>query len=164
MNRFDELELDLPENIVRHGFVGQYERKGLYSIDHVLKYVTQEPTGRKPNNKDRPVVIFDGDSIRMDSQRYFVFKNSIICSCCGLMALYFAKERSSTIDKKTNLPVPQGGLFHFNLYGINANGEEVLFTKDHIIPKSKGGLNHTSNYQTMCSPCNREKGNNHEVG
>ena len=47
------------------------------------------------------------------------------------------------------------------MYGVK-NGEEVLFTKDHIIPKSKGGKNHISNYQTMCEPCNSEKGNNDE--
>ena len=30
-------------------------------------------------------------------------------------------------------------------------------TKDHIIPKSKGGKNELSNYQTMCTYCNNEK-------
>lgn len=32
-------------------------------------------------------------------------------------------------------------------------------TKDHIIPKSKGGIDDLSNYQTMCERCNKEKGN-----
>ena len=48
--------------------------------------------------------------------------------------------------------------YHFNLYGINKNYEEILFTKDHIIPKSKGGDNKISNYQTMCYNCNYKKG------
>ena len=30
-------------------------------------------------------------------------------------------------------------------------------TKDHITPKAKGGKDHISNMQTMCSTCNWEK-------
>lgn len=30
-------------------------------------------------------------------------------------------------------------------------------TKDHIMPKSKGGADSLSNYQTMCLPCNEAK-------
>lgn len=32
-------------------------------------------------------------------------------------------------------------------------------TKDHIVPKSKGGGNRKENLQPMCFPCNGEKGN-----
>lgn len=32
-------------------------------------------------------------------------------------------------------------------------------TKDHITPKSKGGLDKIENMQTMCIVCNQEKGN-----
>lgn len=33
----------------------------------------------------------------------------------------------------------------------------MLFTKDHIHPRSKGGANSLKNYQPMCSPCNGAK-------
>lgn len=46
-----------------------------------------------------------------------------------------------------------GGV-HIDLYDKNY----VLLTIDHIIPKSKGGKNHISNYQTMCIFHNSEKG------
>ena len=49
--------------------------------------------------------------------------------------------------------------YHLNLYGMK-NGKEILFTKDHIIPKAKGGKNTMDNYQTMCAVCNREKADN----
>jgi 5-methylcytosine-specific restriction endonuclease McrA len=47
--------------------------------------------------------------------------------------------------------------FHLNLYGIDSNGREVMLTKDHIIPRSKGGKNKLSNYQPMCIHCNKKK-------
>ena len=37
----------------------------------------------------------------------------------------------------------------------------VLMTKDHIIPKSKGGIECITNYQPMCLKCNQEKGDIH---
>ena len=37
-------------------------------------------------------------------------------------------------------------------------GKDVLFTKDHILPKYWGGRDHLDNLQTMCGPCNFEKG------
>ena len=94
--------------------------------------------------------IIDGYSVKMNSQRYGVFKNSTKCRC-GLVASYLAVERDILIGAKH---------YHINMYGVNAEGEEILFTKDHIIPKSKGGKNHISNYESMCVICNGEKGNN----
>ncbi len=32
-----------------------------------------------------------------------------------------------------------------------------MLTKDHIYPKSKGGLNNIRNYQVLCSTCNEKK-------
>ena len=37
-------------------------------------------------------------------------------------------------------------------------GEEILFTKDHIIPRAKGGGNDLNNLQTFCALCNQKKG------
>lgn len=40
------------------------------------------------------------------------------------------------------------------------DGKEVILEIDHIIPRSKGGKNDISNYQTLCRQCNGSKGNN----
>lgn len=89
----------------------------------------------------------DGDLINMGSDRYKVFQRSCICVECGIEGTYFLKEKH--ISKEP---------YHFNLYGVNDDGQEILMTKDHIIPKSQGGKNHLDNYQTMCTKCNAMKG------
>lgn len=92
----------------------------------------------------------DGKFVKMWSARYRTFAKSLRCVKCGLKGNYFRLERHALGSRKNN--------FHFNLYASN-NGHEILMTKDHIIPKSKGGTNHIDNLQTMCTHCNRRKDN-----
>jgi hypothetical protein len=65
---------------------------------------------------------------------------------CGLEGSFFALEKA-----------PGQIPYHLNLYALNAAGEEVLMTRDHIHPQSKGGTESLSNAQTMCQPCNLGK-------
>jgi rubredoxin len=94
----------------------------------------------------------------MTSQRYAVFQKSTTCPVCGLSAQYFAIERNYKLDEKTDGTYEEN--YHLNLYGINDDDEEILFTKDHIIAKANGGKNKLDNYVTMCTVCNWEKGSN----
>lgn len=87
-------------------------------------------------------------TISMSSQRYFVFRENMSCVCCGLQGTKIYLEY---------FPTDTQAKPHFNLYG-EENGDLVLFTKDHIRAKSKGGKNKHSNYQTMCATCNSLKG------
>lgn len=115
-----------------------YIRKEIYSIDTVLSKITRKGEPRK--------VDFDGDLINMDSQRYELFEvKGTTCASCGIEGKFFAKEKDRASYG-----------YHFNLYAVK-DGKDVLMTKDHIIPKSKGGKNKLSNYQTMCTYCNNEK-------
>lgn len=87
--------------------------------------------------------------VNMQSGRLNCFRRMRKCVSCGMEC------KLAFLDKCENDVNP-----HVNIYGI-FNGEShytVLMTKDHIIPKSKGGPDHDSNYQTMCSLCNRDKG------
>lgn len=99
---------------------------------------------------DNSYITLDGVQVKTTSQRYMVFKESQTCYCCGLKATFFAAEKMAK-DKSDK--------YHFNLYGINAEGHEVLFTRDHIIPISKGGSKKLDNQKTMCVICNFYKGN-----
>ena len=92
-------------------------------------------------------IYLQGHRIKALSARYKLFRTKgTTCVDCGLEASYFKLERFP-VDKT----------FHLNLYGIDHLGDEVLFTKDHIVPKAHGGPNNIKNYQTMCSPCNHDK-------
>jgi len=98
--------------------------------------------------------ILNGVKVGMGSQRYKLFKKNKCCVKCGVDGDFLAIE----IDKMEDGRKPPG-TYHLNMYAFREDGEEVLMTKDHIVPRSKGGRNSLFNYQTMCVTCNNEKGN-----
>ena len=106
------------------------------------------------SNIDRKFKTYTPDSyieikeykVNLTSQRYQVFKKSTICKMCWLKWTHFWLE--------ADVPCFQNKKAHFNLYWINNKWEEILFTKDHIIPKSKWGKDILENYQTLCTKCN----------
>ena len=83
--------------------------------------------------------------VRMNSQRYFVFKENSRCVACGIEGKKFLLEQH-----------PNDKTPHFNLYAIE-NEQMVLMTKDHIQARAVGGENIQKNYQTMCQICNNLK-------
>lgn len=121
-------------------------RKETYSIEEVRDKVKDVLFEK---DKRLAKVDFDGDLIKGNSQRYQTFfTKGCKCVVCGIEGKYFAKERHLQ-DKS----------YHLNLYAVDDNDDEILMTKDHIIPRSKGGIDDISNYQTMCRLCNEAKGN-----
>ena len=87
----------------------------------------------------------DGIKVKRYSRRYPVFKQSTQCYLCGRQATHF----------KVDIGYNNGVVtYHLNLYS-----DDILFTKDHVIPLSKGGANHISNFKTCCTICNNLKGN-----
>lgn len=84
---------------------------------------------------------------KVNSLRLAVFKtHGLECVCCGLVGAFFALETQK-----------EGITPHLNLYAIDSDGDEVLMTHDHIIPRSKQGRNTLENAQVMCKPCNAKK-------
>ena len=117
-------------------------RKNIYPIKDIFKLLKDS---QKHNSN---YIILDDEKVHNKKKKYKLFMTyGCTCCRCGLKAQYFALERFN--DQK---------YYHLNLYGLK-DGKEILFTKDHIIPKSKGGKNKLENYQTMCSICNNKKGN-----
>lgn len=156
--------------LIFSGFeAGCHQREGIFSLEEVFNFLGEV----------RP---FGPTWIMLDSQRYHLFAKNHKCVRCGLEGCYFAKERSAR-RRKVQVPgqshhmsvwepVEQDpkkvkNIWHLNLYALQEEWHqeygfigyrEILMTKDHILPRSKGGANEMWNYNTMCQPCNSNKG------
>lgn len=102
--------------------------------------------------ESKRAILPDGRTFKPGSHRLVLFKNKgIACSKCGIEgSIYILETHNAEIAP------------HLNLYAFNEKGKRILMTKDHTLPKSKGGANELENYTTMCSPCNSKKGSNLE--
>lgn len=120
-----------------------------YSIEEVFQMIGEEHLNKqKDEGKCHYDIDVDGFKVHPISLRYMTFyQKGTRCVCCGKEGAYFQLDP----DRNGNNTEARR---HFNLYADDG----TLITKDHIIPKSKGGIDHVSNMQTMCYPCNREKG------
>jgi 5-methylcytosine-specific restriction endonuclease McrA len=143
--------------MIFHGYTGRYERQGIFNREEVLPYIGSERE-------------FNGDVLNLESSRYHLIKLSQTCVTCGIEGLYFAKERSIKRHTKFlsggikvvtfSLPRRKGEFpsWHLNLYALREDGTEVMMTKDHIVPASRGGPDKMWNFQMMCFLCNGRKG------
>lgn len=114
------------------------------------------------NCKEKEYTLPNGYKVKPESLRYQTFNKSLECVECGIKGRFLALERCLS-DEGGNEGKKEGQGFHLNLYALDDMGREVLMTKDHIIPKSKGGPDRLNNLQTMCTYCNAKKGDKLEV-
>lgn len=120
-------------------------RIGITPIQEVLDAVSPE----SEPNKRRSQGTFFGKKVYLNSLRYKVFKKfGTKCVTCGIEGAYFALEQCIGVSEDRA---------HFNLYALDADKKEIMLTKDHIIPRSKGGKDRLDNLQPMCSFCNLNK-------
>lgn len=93
----------------------------------------------------------DGYNLKFSSHRIWTFyEMGIECANCGISGDFFAVEKNHGGEERP----------HLNLYAQTSDGE-ILLSKDHIVPKSEGGDDHISNYQTLRKACNEEKGDSY---
>lgn len=118
----------------------QRVRLGEFKPEDVIPYITKEDHKREYEAKGEKF------QVRMNSHRYFIFRECMDCVACGLKGTRMFLEYHPA-DKSP----------HFNLYG-EEDGKLILMTKDHIHAKAFGGEDRHSNYQTMCIVCNNLKG------
>ena len=125
------------------------ERIKVFSIEEVEAMVKADAAScsckKDDKNSDHNIHI-EGHDVYTTSLRYKTFiEKGYMCVCCGRVGSYYALEKSKGSNQNRA---------HFNLY----SDDDVLMTKDHILPKSKGGADCIENMQTMCAICNRAKG------
>lgn len=136
------------ENIQYKGFVKLDRLKdkvekinlGEFQIEDVIPYISKDNIKREYECGGQIHIV------KMNSDRYFLFRECMACVSCGLEASKIFLE-CHPADRSP----------HFNFYGVE-DDNLILMTKDHIHAKSCGGENRHSNYQTMCIVCNNLKG------
>lgn len=124
------------------------ERIKTFTIEEVEAIVKEDVINTNCQREDKRThsIIIEGYDVYTTSLRYKTFiEKGYKCVCCGRTGAYYALEKSHGSNAKRA---------HFNLY----SNDDVLMTKDHILPKSKGGADRIENMQTMCAICNSEKG------
>lgn len=120
-----------------------------YSISEVFNLIDEKYlTGEDDLDKGDHSIEVDGFQVYSRSLRYMTFyQKGVKCACCGKEGAYFQLTGEPGTNRR-----------HFNLYAEDG----TLMTKDHIIPRSKGGQDKISNMQTMCVDCNKAKGNQYD--
>jgi len=130
-------------------------RDSIYSLEEVIPYVVfAKPRKAKLRYepRGRPERLYNGKAVKMDSLRYQTFaKKGTICVFCGIEATFFALEKHIRTNNGSDR-------WHLNLYACDEKGNEILFTKDHIKPRARGGEHSLDNLQPSCYPCNNQKG------
>ena len=124
-------------------------------IPHILAWAQKDMDQQRENRRQRLRLDrheFLGHSVSLDSTRLHCFAaKGLTCVSCGIMGQYFAVE------------IFPGNGPHINLYAVDIDGDEIIMTRDHIHPRSKGGRDNISNCQTMCGICNWKKGSKTEA-
>lgn len=125
-----------------------------YSIEEVFQMIGEDNLKTECYNKSSKSVEnqieVDGYTVYTRSLRYMTFyQKGCKCCVCGKEGTHFTLDESHSDNPMRK---------HFNLRADDG----TLITKDHIIPKSRGGRDHISNMQTMCCVCNKAKGNHME--
>lgn len=96
---------------------------------------------------------FSGAVVHVDTDTLKCFKkNGTRCAICGIEGRYFWVERG---DPK--------GTIRLVLYAVRGKGQEIMLTKDHIVPKAWGGKDVMSNYRTLCETCNQQLGRYYQI-
>lgn len=124
-------------------------RIGVLGIDDVLPHIHVGKQSVRKEDLSGLRVEFYGHSVLLVSIRLQCFKvKGLRCAACGLEGTHFALESTNKGERP-----------HVNLYATRpSDGEEILMTRDHVMPSSLGGPNELYNSQTLCMPCNCAKG------
>lgn len=129
--------------------IQDYERIGTLTIEEGLALIAA------PSKQ----TVISGHVINTKTLRLKSFlQNGVKCAFpgCPFEATYFAIERS---PQGRSAAPEESRPYHLNLWGVDPDdGKEVLFTCDHTIARSHGGLDELPNTQTMCCWHNWTKG------
>lgn len=126
----------------------QYIRHAALPIEEVIPTIifTDEKASKKYRFRDKHEV--GVSSLRLQTFATAFKNGSMKCVGCGMEPKFFSVDTFARGEQKHK---------HINLYGIDSDGKDVLFTHDHKLARSLGGADKLVNTQVMCSPCNATK-------
>jgi len=133
---------NIPSKLHKYKILKTYTLEKIFSI---LEDDSQLVYGKKNKNP-----YFQDGEYLVKLRRALIFKTTGIQCVC---------EKCTMSDHHFALSIDGGGGLHLDLYAHDELGELNMITIDHVHPKSKGGKNHISNYQTMCKLHNEIKSN-----
>lgn len=119
--------------------------------------------GIEVGNRTKVPLMVDDEELFFYAKRIKQFRElGTVCWGCNLPASYFKVEIPLHMYHRYEEARMQGRQMacNVNLYGleeVNGENREILFTLDHVVPKSKGGDNSMANMQTLCRRCNLAK-------
>lgn len=132
-------------------------RKATFTVEEILAWIEEKPrVGLQQMSRasSQRKAWLEGEAVKYNSKRLRVFKlRGTKCAYCGREATYFALEKH-----------PNDGSFHLELYALNKDGSETMFTRDHVVPRSRGGSDKIKNQVPACDTCNRGKADQMPVG
>ena len=126
----------------------RHSKADMGMVIEMIRAVMHSPNFR-PTAKIKDEI--NGQSVKLSSLRLQTFAaHGTACHECGIEASFFAIERDLA-------QAARNGGYHLNLYGIDADGQDVLFTHDHAIARALGGKDSLENTRTCCYHCNNKK-------
>jgi len=118
--------------------LNEYHVIAEFTVEEILNLID-------PKNTDRTRIKYKGFEFRISSLRLRTFKkHGVKCACCGKEGIIFRLQNSGNSN-----------FYHLGLW----TADNIQMTKDHVIPKSKGGKDRLDNMQTLCQKCNNKKAN-----
>lgn len=133
---------------------------GFWFYDELVERVGVAPGKHRGDREDSYTMLEDARGnlfeVKVSSLRLELFRQNPKCVDCHRVGHLWILEAHHRFEPP-----------HLNLYHVGDEDPEhknlsrdglVLMTKDHIIPRSKGGPTSLVNLQTMCSICNGKKG------
>lgn len=145
-----------------------YEIYKEFPREKILPLITEDKNARVKIGKFK---------VRVGSTRLQTLRKSQKCAACGREGVVFRLERTRRAEglygRERHPEYKYNQTPHFNLYAIEyipiKRGSKrkfrkyVLMTRDHIYPRSRGGLDTVDNSQTLCERCNSKKSDKIDV-